>query len=158
MNRRRHLLTVFGATRRSSATRLFVTPGSAQPNTMRDRNASACADFARRDHRINCARAVSVSTKSAFGRPGRSSSVSPLSRSLANRLRHLSTVVLVTPSSAATRSYTTPGSAHANTIAARTAIRDEPRDHQTSRSRSSSLNTNSVPRSPWTRHEISLLI
>jgi hypothetical protein len=36
-----------------------------------DRSASVCADFARRDHNINCSRSASVTTNSAFGRPVR---------------------------------------------------------------------------------------
>jgi hypothetical protein len=52
-NRRHHLLTLLGATPRSSATCLLVTPCCAQANTIRDRNADACYDLARRDHRIS---------------------------------------------------------------------------------------------------------
>jgi len=36
---------------------------------IRDRNANACDDFARRDHRISWSRSCSVSTSSALGRP-----------------------------------------------------------------------------------------
>jgi hypothetical protein len=89
MNRRRHLFTVFGTTRRSAATCLFVTPGSAQASTIRARNARACDDVARRDHRTSCSRSSSVSTSSALRRPRRSPSASPSSRAPANRLRHV---------------------------------------------------------------------
>jgi len=51
-NRPRHFPTVAGVTRRSSATSLFDKP-SAHASTIRDRNANACADFARRAHRVN---------------------------------------------------------------------------------------------------------
>jgi hypothetical protein len=60
---------VFGATRNSAATSLFTAPGSAHANTIRDRNANACDDFARRDHRTSVSRSSSVNTNSAFGRP-----------------------------------------------------------------------------------------
>jgi hypothetical protein len=36
---------------------------------IRDRNANACEDFARRDHRTSWSRSPSVNTNSAFGRP-----------------------------------------------------------------------------------------
>ena len=42
---------------------------SAHANTILARNASACADFARRDHRVSVARSSSDNTSSAFGRP-----------------------------------------------------------------------------------------
>jgi hypothetical protein len=42
---------------------------SAHANTILDRNANDCADFARRDHRSNCARSSSANTSAAFGRP-----------------------------------------------------------------------------------------
>jgi hypothetical protein len=58
-----------GATPRSSATCLLVTPCCAQANTIRDRNANACDDLARRDHRISWSRSSSANTNSAFGRP-----------------------------------------------------------------------------------------
>jgi hypothetical protein len=51
-NRRRHLPTVASVTRNSPATSLFDSP-SAHRSTIRDRSASACADFARRDHRTS---------------------------------------------------------------------------------------------------------
>lgn len=75
-NCRRHLVTVFGATRRSAATCLFVAP-DAQASTIRARTANACADFARRDQRTNRFRSPAVSTNSAFGRPGPSQRRSP---------------------------------------------------------------------------------
>ena len=60
-------------------------------------------------------------------RPPRPQAVDqPVAAGPANRLRHLPTVIVVTPRSAATRSYTTPGSAHASTIFARTASRADP--------------------------------
>src|SRR4029453_13899130 len=46
----RPLPTVAGEPRRSPATCLLSTP-SAHASTMRERNANACADFARRDQR-----------------------------------------------------------------------------------------------------------
>jgi hypothetical protein len=118
---------------------------SAQANTILARTANDCAVLARRDQRINRSRSASLSTSAAFGRPDRRSSTNPAQRPAANRLRHLPTVMVVTPRSAATRSYTTPGSAHASTIFARTANRADPppRDHPTSCRRSASVNTNS---------------
>jgi len=47
---------------------LLSTP-SAQANTIRERNANACADFRRRDQRISCSRSSPVRTNSALGRP-----------------------------------------------------------------------------------------
>ncbi|MEQ7009158.1 hypothetical protein ABN028_23540, partial [Actinopolymorpha sp. B17G11] len=38
-------------------------------STIRDRNANACDDFARRDHRVNVWHSSSLNTSSAFGRP-----------------------------------------------------------------------------------------
>lgn len=52
-NRRRHLATVCSTTRNSPATALFVAPGAAHAKMIRALNASACADFARRDHRCS---------------------------------------------------------------------------------------------------------
>jgi hypothetical protein len=104
---------------------VFDNP-SAQASTIFARMANACALVARRDQRASCSRSTSVNVSCAFGRPGRGPSQSPSHRSRANRLRHLPTVIVVTPRSAATRSYTTPGSAHASTIFARTAARDDP--------------------------------
>jgi hypothetical protein len=63
------LFTVFADTRRSAATCLFDAPGAAHANTILDRNANACADFARRDQRSNCARSSPVNSNTAFGRP-----------------------------------------------------------------------------------------
>ena len=141
--RPRHLATVCSITRKSAATCLFVAPGSAQAKMIRARNANACADFARRDHRCSWSRSAPDSTRSAFGRPGRRLSIKPSTPSASNRLRHLSTVATVTPRSAATRAGTAAGSANANTILARTARRDDsPRDSATSRSRCRSVSSN----------------
>jgi hypothetical protein len=41
----------------------------AHASTILDRNANACADFARRDHETSWERSASVNTNSAFGRP-----------------------------------------------------------------------------------------
>jgi hypothetical protein len=122
---------------------------SAQASTIFDRSANACAVRARRDQRLNCSRSASVSTSSAFGRPDREPSVRPSHRARANRLRHNPTVIVVTPSSAASPSYTTPGSAHASTIFARTANRADPSPstHRRSCARSAAVNTNSA----WSR-------
>ena len=51
-NRRRHLLTVAGSTRRSAATCLFVIP-SAHASTILARSASAWLLLARRAHRTS---------------------------------------------------------------------------------------------------------
>ena len=67
-NRRRHLPTVGCATRSRAATSVFDRP-SAQPSTIRDRNASACELFRRRAHRVSVSRSSPVNTSSAFGRP-----------------------------------------------------------------------------------------
>jgi hypothetical protein len=40
-----------------------------KPSTIRDRNASACADVRRRAHRVSVSRSCSVNTNSGFGRP-----------------------------------------------------------------------------------------
>jgi hypothetical protein len=69
-NRRRHVPTVCGHTPNSAATCLFAFP-SAQPSTIRLRNARACDHFARRDQRSNVSRSSSVNTTSATGRPVR---------------------------------------------------------------------------------------
>ena len=74
---RRHLPTVVRRHPQIAATCLLVAPGSAHASTIRARNASACADFARRAHRVSCSRSASVSTSSAFGRPVRAWSSSP---------------------------------------------------------------------------------
>src|SRR5665648_530030 len=42
---------------------------TAPASTIRERNANACDDFARRDHRVSCSRSSSVNTSSTFGRP-----------------------------------------------------------------------------------------
>jgi hypothetical protein len=44
---------------------LFDIP-AAHASTIRERNAKACADFARRDHRSSWSRSAAVSIKSAF--------------------------------------------------------------------------------------------
>ena len=67
-NRRRHLPTVGCATRSRAATSLLDSP-SAQPSTIRDRNASAWEDLRRRAHRDSVSRSSSVNTNSAFGLP-----------------------------------------------------------------------------------------
>ena len=67
-NRRRHLLTVAGTTPSFAATWVLSMP-RAHDNTIFDRSASACADFARRDQRTSCSRSSSVNTNSVFGRP-----------------------------------------------------------------------------------------
>jgi hypothetical protein len=102
-NRPRQRVTVPGVTRNSTATSALDRP-PAQASTIFERNASDCAVVARRDQRVNCSRSASVNTNCAFGRPGRRPSVSPSHRAWLNRLRHLPTVIVVTPSSAATRS------------------------------------------------------
>ena len=53
----------------TSAACLLLAPGTAQASTIRDRNANACDDDARRAHRTNCARSAPVNVNSAFGRP-----------------------------------------------------------------------------------------
>jgi hypothetical protein len=70
MNRVRHLVAVVGCTLDSTAMSLLDTP-AAQPNTILHRSARACDDFARRDHRSNCARSAAVRITSAGGRPVR---------------------------------------------------------------------------------------
>ena len=150
-NRPRQRVTVPGVTRNRAATSVFDRP-SAQASTIFARSANACAVFARRDHRVSCSRSASVTTSSAFGRPDRRPSTSPSHRARANRLRQAPTVIVVTPSSAASRSYTTPGSAHASTIFARTANRaDSPCAHPSSCARSASVNTNSAASTRSTR-------
>src|SRR5674476_476268 len=67
-NRARHLPTVPAAHPTRAATVLLSTP-SAHASTIRERNANACDDFARRDHRVSCSRSSSVNTSSTFGRP-----------------------------------------------------------------------------------------
>ena len=124
---------------------MFDAP-SAQAKTILDRNASVWVDLARRAHRCSWSRSASVSASPAFGRPGRGRSASPASRDSANRRRTLWTVITLTPSSSASRAYTTPGSEQASTILARTAAAPlcrptspatEPAPHWSSRTRSS---------------------
>jgi hypothetical protein len=62
------LVTVAGSTRNRSAISLRDKP-SPHASTIRHRNANACDDFARRDHRTNVSRSCSVNTNSAIGRP-----------------------------------------------------------------------------------------
>ena len=69
-NRVRHFVTVVGCTRNCAAMSLLDIP-SAQPNTILQRCASTCDDFARRDHRSSCARSCAVRITSAGGRPVR---------------------------------------------------------------------------------------
>ena len=157
-NRPRQRVTVPGVTRNRAATSAFDHP-SAQASTIFDRSANACAVFARRDHRVSCSRSASVNTSSAFGRPGRRPSTSPAHRAWANRLRQAPTVIVVTPSSPRRRSYTTPGSAHASTIFARTANRaDPPCDHPSNCARSASVNTNSAVDTLRTGHPETIAI
>ena len=147
-NRARHRFTVPGVTPRSTATCLFDAP-RAQASTIFDRMARLCADFARRAHRVSCSRSASVRTRSAFGRPVRSSSARPASRCLANRPRHLPAVTSVTPRSAAT-CRPAPPSAQASTIRARTvtASGTAPRDQRASSSRSALASTSSAAGRP----------
>ncbi len=67
-NRDRHFPTVAPLRPRRSATSLLLTP-VAHSKTIRDRNANACAVFPRRAHLSNCSRSLSVSVRTAFGRP-----------------------------------------------------------------------------------------
>src|SRR6266568_857371 len=87
--------------------------------------------------------ASTCSTVIDGGRPGRSSSVSPSSRRLINRLRHLETVSGCTPTAAATCLFGVP-SAQASTILHRCASACElfaRRDQRTSVARSSSVSS-----------------
>ena len=68
-NRRRHLLTVFGDTPRSAATREFIAPGTAHASTIHDRRTNARDDLRRLDQRTSCSRSTPLSNNSAFGRP-----------------------------------------------------------------------------------------
>ena len=120
-NRDRHRFTAVTLTAKSAETCLFAAP-SAQASTIRARIARYCAVWARRAHRVSCARSSSVSTSSAFGRPARCSSSSPTRRCLANRERHLPTVATLTESRRATAAFGRP-SAHASTIRTRSANR-----------------------------------
>jgi hypothetical protein len=67
-NRRRHFPTVAGDTPHAAATSVLERP-SADPSTIRERNANAWEDFRRRSHRINCSRSVSVNSNACLGRP-----------------------------------------------------------------------------------------
>jgi hypothetical protein len=69
-NRERHFPTVAAAHPSCTAAVLLSTP-AAHASTIRDRNASACADFRRRDQRSNCSCSSSVRTSSVLGRPVR---------------------------------------------------------------------------------------
>src|SRR4051794_27501245 len=68
--RRRHLPTVDRWTFRDVATSVFEAP-SAHARMILARIARTCADFARRDHRVNVVRSSSVKTSGAVGRPVR---------------------------------------------------------------------------------------
>ena len=67
-NRPRHLHTICCDTPNSAATSLLDLP-AAQPNTIRHRCASACADFGRRAHRCSVSRSSSVNTTAVTGLP-----------------------------------------------------------------------------------------
>jgi hypothetical protein len=69
--RLRHLVTVCGQIPNCAATSWLQRspPPSAQPNTIRQRNANACADFARRDQRTSVSRSSTDNTSGGFGRP-----------------------------------------------------------------------------------------
>ena len=67
-NRLRHLPTVAGETRSRTAT-VLLSRLSAQANTIRERNANACADFARLDHRTSWSRSSSDNVNDGVGRP-----------------------------------------------------------------------------------------
>jgi hypothetical protein len=84
--RPRQRVTVPAVTRNCSPTCLLDNP-RAHASTIFDRNANACAVYARRDQRVGCSRSASVSTNSAFGRPARAPSTSPSHPARANRLR-----------------------------------------------------------------------
>src|SRR5450755_3701111 len=95
---------------------------------------------------------VATSTSSTWsrvieaGRPGRSSSTSPSSRSAMNRDRHLPTVTGLHRSCAATLLLSAP-SAHAKTIFERNANACDDlarRDHETSWERSASVNVSTA--------------
>src|SRR5512143_1923226 len=68
MNRARHLPTVTGLHCNCAATVLLSAP-SAHARTIFERSASACDDFARRDHETSCERSASVNINTALGRP-----------------------------------------------------------------------------------------
>jgi hypothetical protein len=67
-NRCRHLHTVCGQTPSSAATSLLDLP-AAQPNTIRDRCASALDDFGRRAQRCSVSCSASVNTTAVTGLP-----------------------------------------------------------------------------------------
>jgi hypothetical protein len=69
--RLRHLVTVCGQIPNCAATSWLARspPSSAQPSTIRHRNARACDDFARRDQRTSVSRSSSDNTSDSFGRP-----------------------------------------------------------------------------------------
>ena len=48
---------------------LFFAPGTAHANTIRERNANACAVLRRRAHACSCSRSASLNLICAFGRP-----------------------------------------------------------------------------------------
>ncbi len=149
MKRLRHLATVPSRTRNPAATSTFEPP-SAHASTIFERSASDCADEGRLAHRCNWSRSTSESTSCAFGRPDLDRSRRPSSRSAAKRPRTLCTVITETPTSRATRAYTVPGSAHANTIRARCPSREDSRAHTTSCPRSPAVSSNSAPRTTTT--------
>ena len=107
MNRARHRSTVDSSTPRSAATCLFVPP-SAQASTIFARSARYWAVFARRAHRISCARSASARTSSALGRPIGAASSSPASRWSANWRRHFDTDLTATPSACAAPAFDIP--------------------------------------------------
>lgn len=150
MNRPRHRATVCSVVRSSAATRLPSLP-SAQASTILARSASTWDVFARRAHRVSCSRSASVSTRPAFGRPGRAPSASPPGPASVNRLRHFRTVSTESPSSAATPEFPARESAHVSTIRARSARRGGPdRSRRSSSSRSSSDNASGATGSDMT--------
>ena len=73
MNRPRHRATVCSVVRKLGRYGLVVLP-SAQASTIRARSASACDVFARRAHRISCARSASVEHQVGL-RPARARAV-----------------------------------------------------------------------------------
>ena len=70
INLLRHLPTITAEQPSRAATALLSTP-SAHANTIRDRNANACEDFARRDQRNSVSCSSSLNTNSVLGRPVR---------------------------------------------------------------------------------------
>lgn len=106
-NLERQRFTVLRAMPSSAAISLFVPP-SAHHSTIFARSARYCAVFARRAQHVNSARSASDSTSTGLRRPGRRASVRPASRRVANRERHLRTVSVLTPKSAATAVFDAP--------------------------------------------------